>query len=65
MASAISVPIYMRIGGGAELQVGDVDVPVSGEGTLTMSRTRLAAALRSAADHLDAPVPEDVPGGRT
>lgn len=63
MASAISVPIYMRIGGGAELQVGDVDVPVSGDGTMTLQRTQLAAALRSAADHLDAPVPDD--GGGT
>lgn len=65
MASAISLPIYMRLGGGAELQVGDVDIPVSGDGELTLSRTRLAAALRSAADHLDAPVPEDIPGSGT
>ena len=65
MASAISVPIYMRIGGGAELEVGDVDIPVTGDGTITVSRTQLAAALRSAADYLDAPVPEDVGGGGT
>ncbi|QFR00717.1 hypothetical protein F9278_36170 [Streptomyces phaeolivaceus] len=55
MAAPISMPIYMRLGGGAELQVGDVEVPVSGEGALSLSRTMLAAALRSAADHLDAP----------
>ncbi|MDX2566088.1 hypothetical protein QBA57_39655 [Streptomyces scabiei] len=65
MAAAISVPIYMRVGGGAELQVGDVEVPVSGDGTMTLRRTQLAAALRSAADHLDAPSAGDVPGPGT
>lgn len=62
MAAAITVPVYMRIGGGAEIQVGDVDVPVSGDGTLTMRRTALAAALRSAADHLDNPSSDEAHG---
>lgn len=65
MAAAISVPIYMRVGAGAELQVGDVEVPVSGDGTMTLRRTQLAAALRSAADHLEAPHADDVPGAGT
>ncbi len=65
MAAAISVPIYMRVGGGAELQVGDVEVPVSGDGTMTLRRTQLAAALRSAADNLDAPAADDVPAAGT
>lgn len=60
MAAAISVPIYMRVGGGAEQQVGDVDIPVSGDGGMTLRRSQLAAALRSAADHLDAPPAGDV-----
>ncbi|MDX2552612.1 hypothetical protein ACKI1J_43130 [Streptomyces scabiei] len=62
MAAAISVPIYMRVGGGAELEVGDVEVPVSGDGTMTLRRTQLAAALRSAADHLESRPVDDVPG---
>ena len=63
MAAAITVPVYMRIGGGAEVQVGDVDVPVCGDGTLSMRRTELAAALRSAADHLDNPALDGVAEG--
>lgn len=61
--NTISVPVYMRVGGGAELQVGDVEVPVGGDGTVTLRRTELAAALRSAADHLDAPAADEAPAG--
>lgn len=63
MAHAISAPVYMRIGGGAEIQVGDIQVPVDGNGSIRMRRSELAAALRSAADNLDTPPPPDVPGG--
>lgn len=63
MAHAISAPVYLRIGGGAELQIGDIQVPVDGNGSIQMRRAELAAALRSAADNLDTPPPSDVPGG--
>jgi hypothetical protein len=63
MPAKVTLPVYMRLGGGAEIQVGDVDLPVWGDGTLTLRRTELAAALRSAADHLDTPALDDVEKG--
>lgn len=60
--SSVRIPIYMRLGGGAEIEVGDVELPVSGDGTLTMRRSQLAAALRSAADNLDNPALDETPG---
>lgn len=56
MPSRITMPLYMRIGGGAEVHVGDFELPVDREdGTLTLRRTELAAALHSAADAIADP----------
>lgn len=55
MASAGKLPIYMRVGGGTEIHIGDFVPDVNPLGVAEFTRVNLAAMLRSAADSLDAP----------
>lgn len=63
MPSTITMPLYMRIGGGAEVHVGDFELPVGEDGALTLRRTELAAALHSAADAIADPSADEVHEG--
>ncbi|MEV6105712.1 hypothetical protein AB0M28_13490 [Streptomyces sp. NPDC051940] len=49
------IPIFMRIGDGAEQEVGVIDMPVSCTATVTVTSCGVAAALRAAADEIEHP----------
>lgn len=54
MAAAIDLPVFMRLGRtGEECQVGSVEVPVSGDGTVSFDRAALVGLLRAAANQLE------------
>ncbi|MDT9688186.1 hypothetical protein Q5762_07420 [Streptomyces sp. P9(2023)] len=59
MAALVNMPVYMRLGGSAEVEVGRIEIPVSGDGTIDFDRAQFAAMLRSAADAYETPEQED------
>lgn len=59
MASMVSLPVYMRLGGSAEQEIGSIEIPVNGDGTITFDRGQFAALLHSAADAFETPEQED------
>ncbi|MET9954222.1 hypothetical protein ABZ135_22100 [Streptomyces sp. NPDC006339] len=59
MAAQVNMPVYMRLGGSAEVEIGCIEIPVNGDGTIAFDRSAFAALLRAAADAFDAPEQED------
>lgn len=59
MASMVSMPVYMRLGGSAEVEIGSIEIPVSSGGTIAFDRAQFAELLRSAADAFETPEQED------
>lgn len=59
MSGTYAIPIYMRIGNGTETEVGQVVLGIDGDGTVTMTVSDIAAALRTTADAMEAPEQED------
>lgn len=47
------LPVYMRVGGGGEHEVGEILLPVDGDGTATLTTTDIADALPAAADAVE------------
>jgi uncharacterized protein (UPF0254 family) len=58
MAGTLAIPIYLRIGNGTEAEVGQVVLEVHGDGTVTMTTSDIAAALRATADAIEASAKE-------
>lgn len=57
------LPLYMQLGHRGPLaEVGSFELPVNGDGTLTINRKSIAAMLRQAADAYEAE-PHDVAEG--
>jgi hypothetical protein len=55
MAAIVNLPVHMRIGEGAEFEVGTVIwEPTDTEPDTTAGKAQLAALLRAAADELEA-----------
>ncbi|MFJ1995311.1 hypothetical protein [Streptomyces asiaticus] len=63
MASTnLTLPVFMRVGGGAEFHLGDFTVDANEtEGVLQYGRSELAAMMRAAADEIERPTGEEVP----
>ncbi|WP_125935292.1 hypothetical protein [Streptomyces sp. WAC 06738] len=60
MASAASLPVFMRLGLSWEpVQIGSVELPVSGDGRMTFERAAVAEMLRAAADEIEHPTEDD------
>ncbi|MFF3622342.1 hypothetical protein [Streptomyces sp. NPDC002467] len=49
----IRMPVFMRVGDGEELEIGELEFPVTGEVTLTGSCAAVATLLRAAADRFE------------
>lgn len=58
MPGTFDIPIYLRIGSGTETEVGQVVLDIDGDGTVTMTTSDIAAALRAAADAMEASAKE-------
>ncbi|MFC9847784.1 hypothetical protein ACFWFF_01540 [Streptomyces sp. NPDC060223] len=54
MPGTYGIPIYLRIGSGTETEVGQVVLAIEGDGTVTMTASDIAAALRATADTMEA-----------
>lgn len=54
MAAEIVMPLYLRISGGPEVEIGQVDLSVRRDGTVRKMRGHdVAAVLRAAAETFD------------
>ncbi|QFQ97450.1 hypothetical protein F9278_15900 [Streptomyces phaeolivaceus] len=58
MPGTLAIPIYLRIGNGTETEVGQVVLDLEGDGTVTMTTTDIAEALRATADAIEASAKE-------
>ncbi|MFE7273032.1 hypothetical protein [Streptomyces sp. NPDC057623] len=58
MPGTFDIPIYLRIGNGTETEVGQVVLNIDGDGTVTMTTSDIAAALRATADAMEASAKE-------
>ncbi|MBP5883166.1 hypothetical protein QBA57_28625 [Streptomyces scabiei] len=58
MPGTFAIPIYLRIGSGTETEVGQVVLDIDGDGTVTMTTSDIAAALRATADAMEASAKE-------
>ncbi|MFF8290435.1 hypothetical protein ACF068_14570 [Streptomyces sp. NPDC016309] len=61
MAATLGIPVYLRVGNGAETQIGEVVVSVERDGTATLTLTDIASALRATANEMDARMQEAKP----
>ncbi|MEV6569937.1 hypothetical protein [Streptomyces sp. NPDC051577] len=61
MASIASFPVFMRVGGSPEVQIGELVWPAHGAATLSGTRTAIAGLLRTAADAFEHPEQEEAP----
>lgn len=58
MPGTVAIPIYLSIGGGTAMEVGQVVLDIEPDGTVTMAVPDIAAALRVTADAMEAPEQE-------
>lgn len=61
MAVAASLPVFMRVGLDLpEVEIGQIEIPANGDGTLTMRGADMAKLLRAAADVFERTDDEEV-----
>lgn len=53
MAATLSIPLYLSVGSGSEVEIGEVVLTADSDGTITMTTTDIAAGLREAADAIE------------
>lgn len=59
------IPLYMALGRRSALaEVGSFELPVNGDGTLTINRKSIAAMLRQAADAYEAEPADTIEQGK-
>lgn len=58
MAATASIPVYLSIGSGTAMEIGTIELSASGDGTVTLTTFDIAAALRDAADAMEAAAKE-------
>jgi uncharacterized protein (UPF0254 family) len=61
MAATLPIPLYLRVGSGTEVQIGEALVAVDSDGTATLTVSDIAAGLREAADAVERAGQEDTP----
>ncbi|MER8219702.1 hypothetical protein ABTZ58_03710 [Streptomyces sp. NPDC094143] len=59
MAATLSIPLYLRVGTGTEVQIGEALVAVDSDGKATLTVSDIAAGLREAADAVERARQED------
>ncbi|WP_267244360.1 hypothetical protein [Streptomyces sp. PR69] len=59
MAAMVDLPVFIRLGrGGDPIEIGTVEFDMSGDGTVTFNRSRIADLLRAVADAVEHPEQE-------
>ncbi|MFH9013976.1 hypothetical protein ACH4C6_21675 [Streptomyces sp. NPDC017943] len=61
MAATLSIPLYLRVGNGTDVQIGEALVAVDSDGKATLTVSDIADGLRQAADALERAGQEDAP----
>lgn len=59
MAANERMPVFMRVGDGEEVEIGELEFSTSEEATLVGTRAAVADLLRTAADAFENPEQED------
>jgi 20S proteasome alpha/beta subunit len=54
MAATASIPVYLSIGSGSPVAIGSIELAVDSRGVFTLTSFDVAAALREAADAVEA-----------
>jgi hypothetical protein len=53
VAATASIPVYLSVGNGSAVEIGQIKLSLDGKGRATLTTFDIAAALREAADELE------------
>jgi hypothetical protein len=62
MAATLSIPVYLSIGSGSAMEIGQIKLSAEPDGRVTMTILDIAAALRETAASMEAAATEEVDG---
>lgn len=62
MAATLSIPVYLSIGSGSAMEIGQIKLSAEPDGKITLTILDIAAALRETADSMEAAAKEEVDG---
>jgi hypothetical protein len=60
MAATLSIPVYLSIGSGSAMEIGQIELSAGPDGKVTLTVLDIAAALRETADAMEAAAREEV-----